>query len=65
MCLTFSSLAASLFSPQDVWVEKSTELDFSKTIGRSDNVNATESFIRAILLAAAQGTYGVRPCGFG
>jgi len=56
---TFSPLAATLFSPQDVWVEKNTQFNYTTTLGHPGNVNATYSFIQALLLAAAQGIYGV------
>src|ERR1700722_2066338 len=56
---TFGPLSASLFTPQNIWVQEATPVNYSTILGRSPTINATYSYIRALLLSSAQGNYEV------
>jgi hypothetical protein len=57
--MSFSSFAAALFSPRDIYITPRTQFHYSKILGQSGNVNSTHAFIQALLLSSAYGTYGV------
>jgi hypothetical protein len=40
-------------------VEQLIQLNYTKTVGPSDNINATNAFIQALLLSSAHGIYEV------
>ena len=60
--MSFSSFAAAVFSPRDVYITPRAPVHYSKLLGQSGNINSTGAFIQALLLSSAHGIYGVRLC---
>jgi hypothetical protein len=62
LSLSFSSFTSAFFSPRDVFVVQSTQFNYTKILGQSDNINSTNALIQALLLSTAHGIYGVCQC---